>query len=249
LVGENGGPIADSYAQGTVTDKYGGKIGGLVGENTASGTTTNCHAEVEVTVTSGNTSYGSAGGLVGYNYGDITESYAVGEVLGRYHVGGLVGTSTGTIDKSYATATVTGTHSNDTRVGGLVGNNDGSISNSFTRGAVSGEERVGGLVGYNKSSITSSYEKSSITTSYATGEVNGGSSYIGGLAGYNYSKGDLGWYHYGQLLGYPDITSGIFRRRCRKKHCRNEAAGDLCELGFLPTYGVLMIAIMTDTHS
>ncbi|MFY9188916.1 MAG: S-layer homology domain-containing protein [bacterium] len=191
LVGENGGPIADSYAQGTVTDKYGGKIGGLVGENTASGTTTNCHAEVEVTVTSGNTSYGSAGGLVGYNYGDITESYAVGEVLGRYHVGGLVGTSTGTIDKSYATATVTGTHSNDTRVGGLVGNNDGSISNSFTRGAVSGEERVGGLVGYNKSSITSSYEKSSITTSYATGEVNGGSSYIGGLAGYNYSKGDL----------------------------------------------------------
>ena len=120
LVGENGGPIADSYAQGTVTDKYGSKIGGLVGENTASGTTTNCHAEVEVTVTSGNTSYGSAGGLVGYNYGDITESYAVGEVLGRYHVGGLVGTSTGTIDKSYATATVTGTHSNDTRVGGLV---------------------------------------------------------------------------------------------------------------------------------
>ncbi|MDD4369443.1 MAG: fibronectin type III domain-containing protein, partial [Oscillospiraceae bacterium] len=189
LVGENSGPISDSYAQGTVTDNYGGEIGGLVGENTASGTITSCYANVKVNLT-GNTNYGSTGGLVGYNFGGITKSYAVGAVAGRFRVGGLAGTSTGTIDKSYATGAVIGTVNYDTKVGGLVGHNEGSINNSFARGDVSGKDKAGGLVGYNKSSITSSNEKSSITDSYATGAVSG-DSYIGGLAGYNHDQGDF----------------------------------------------------------
>jgi uncharacterized repeat protein (TIGR02543 family) len=124
------------------------------------------------------------GGLVGRNYGSITESYAVGRVEGLWHVGGLVGlNSGGNIGKSYATGTVTGTETgiNYTYAGGLVGTNSGSVSDSYARGAVSGQEDIGGLVGCNSS-------LGSITNSYSTGAVSG-DSYIGGLVGFNYSEG------------------------------------------------------------
>ena len=61
----------------------------------------------------------SVGGLVGWNTGDITDSYATGKVTGKDYVGGLVGWNTGDITDSYATGKVTG----DYRVGGLVGYN------------------------------------------------------------------------------------------------------------------------------
>jgi uncharacterized repeat protein (TIGR02543 family) len=177
LVGKNYGLIADSYATGTVTDIWSGSIGGLAGENSESGTITNCHAEVTVTSISS-----FVGGLVGNNFGAITKSHAVGNVEGRYDVGGLVGINNGgNIDKSYATGTVTGTETgiSYTLVGGLVGSNTGPISNCFARGAVSGQEDIGGLVGFNSSSITNSY---------ATGAISG-DSYIGGLVGFNHSDG------------------------------------------------------------
>ena len=180
LIGENSGSLTDSYAKATVTDLYGGTIGGLAGENSADGRIVNCYAEA--TVTSSSTFYGSVGGLVGYNFGGITGSNAVGDVVGRYAVGGLVGRNgQGNIEKSYATATVTSTlvDVDFAYAGGLVGYNDtgSSISYSYATGAVSGKrDYIGGLVGYNKSSIS---------TSYATGEVNGISSNIGGLVGRN----------------------------------------------------------------
>ncbi len=174
LVGGNRGLVTNSYVTGDVNGES--QVGGLVGENLESGTITNCHAEV--TVTSSHS--GLVGGLVGENYGAISESYAVGEVEGTDVVGGLVGFSSGNIDKSYATGTVTGTETDAnlcTCVGGLVGNNDGPISNSFARGAVSGQEDIGGLAGHNRGSITNSY---------STGAVSGNID-IGGLVGSNYS--------------------------------------------------------------
>lgn len=81
------------------------------------------------------------GGLVGRNCGNITESYTVGRVESLWNAGGLVGlNSGGNISKSYATGSVTGieTGINYTYAGGLVGTNNGSISDSYARGAVSG---------------------------------------------------------------------------------------------------------------
>ncbi|MCJ7778355.1 MAG: hypothetical protein MUP16_08590 [Sedimentisphaerales bacterium] len=77
------------------------------------------------------------GGLVGYNYGIITNSSATGSVTGTIGVGGLVGTNSGAITNSYATGSVTGIDYYAV-VGGLVGWNDGTIENSYSTGSVIG---------------------------------------------------------------------------------------------------------------
>jgi hypothetical protein len=125
---------------------------------------------VNVLVTGG----GYVGGLVGYDAGSITNSYATGLVTGGNIVGGLVGyNEAGSITNSYATGSVTG--AND--IGGLVGANEaGPITNSYATGSVTGSTNVGGLVGNNDSGP--------ITNSYATGAVTG-STNVGGLVGYN----------------------------------------------------------------
>ena len=124
----------------------------------------------------------SVGGLVGENYGRITNSYATGSVAGTADVGGLAGLNYGDITNSYATGSVTGTSNS---VGGLVGYNDGDITNSYATGSVAGTGNsvVGGLVGYNDGDITNSY---------ATGSVAGtGNSVVGGLVGYNDAGGSV----------------------------------------------------------
>jgi len=82
------------------------------------------------------------GGLVGYNGGTVTNSYATGSVSGSEYVGGLVGgNDDGTVTNSYATGSVNGA-SGSTFVGGLVGLNEGSVSNSYATGSVSGARCV-----------------------------------------------------------------------------------------------------------
>ena len=129
------------------------------------------------------------GGLVGWNYGSITDSYATGNAIGGAsldYVGGLVGyQDSGSITKSYATGNASGGASSDS-VGGLVGYQDsGSITSSYAIGAVNGEDgndEVGGLVGWNDGSITASY---------ATGAVDGGGN-AGGLVGQQ-AGGSITW--------------------------------------------------------
>ncbi|CAN1523786.1 Filamentous haemagglutinin, N-terminal [Methylophilaceae bacterium] len=122
--------------------------------------------------------YGATGGLVGYNYGNISNSYVTGSVSGDSNVGGLVGYNDyGSISHSYSTASVSGSYN----VGGLVGRNDVSIDNSYAAGLVTGTSNVGGLVGGNEGTITNSY---------ATGSVSGGFYDVGGLVGYNYGSID-----------------------------------------------------------
>ncbi len=116
--------------------------------------------------------YWYVGGLVGYNYGEITNSYASAEVSGNAIVGGLIGYNSGTITNSYASGDVSG----DLYVGGLAGNNHGTIENAYATGSATGISSVGGLAGNNYGTIENSY---------ATGSVTGIYSNIGGLIGYN----------------------------------------------------------------
>ena len=126
--------------------------------------------------------YDYVGGLVGFNFGTISNSYATGLVTGYTRVGGLLGQNNSAISNSYATSVVTG----NTEVGGLIGLNYGAltrysfffgaISNSYATGAVTGVSYLGGLVGKNYSGT--------ISNSYATGAVTG-TSYLGGLVGYS----------------------------------------------------------------
>jgi hypothetical protein len=114
------------------------------------------------------------GGLVGYNNGTITNSYATGTVTGSsWDTGGLVGYNNGTITNSYATGNVTGYY----YTGGLVGYNSyGTITDCSADGSVNGRYPTGGLVGDNGGTIINCY---------ATGTVTGqGDCTGGGLVGY-----------------------------------------------------------------
>ena len=116
-----------------------------------------------------------AGGLIGFNSGEIRGSYVTGRVSGVENVGGLVGinSSAGEIHGSYATSRVSG----EDDLGGLVGDNRGKITAGYATGRVSGKSGVGGLVGNNKST-------GEISAGYATGHVSGKGN-VGGLVGLN----------------------------------------------------------------
>ena len=121
---------------------------------------------------------GDVGPLVGFNQGEILDSYAAVSVSGKYDLGGLVGENSGAISTSYATGAVTG---RDQITGGLVGLNDGTITNTYATGSVTGYDgMVGGLVGENGGAIADSY---------AAGKVSGSKQRIGGLVGYNTGNG------------------------------------------------------------
>jgi hypothetical protein len=86
------------------------------------------------------------GGLVGVNFGTVSNSYSSGNVTGNSAVGGLVGDNSdrGTVSNSYSASSVTG----NLGVGGLVGYNvNGTISDCYATGKVTGNLLVGGLVG------------------------------------------------------------------------------------------------------
>lgn len=177
LVGLNAGVIRNaSYANGRVDAATSSEIGGLVGQNNPTGTIDGVWAAGPV---SGD---GFVGGLVGYNYGAITNSYASVQVQGNNGVGGLVGNNFGgTIGSSYALGTVTG----GSDVGGLVGVNNvfgsatGSVADSFTQTFVTGMLNVGGLIGRNFGTISGSH-----TTGGSVTAGNGGEA-VGGVVGFN----------------------------------------------------------------
>jgi hypothetical protein len=81
----NAGYIESSYAIGDVTGVS--AVGGLVGYNEYVGFINNCYATGDVY---GDDDNSFTGGLVGVNDGNISNSYAIGEVTGNYYLGGLV---------------------------------------------------------------------------------------------------------------------------------------------------------------
>ena len=174
LAARNEGTISSSYASGAVVGK--GDVGGLVGNNGASGTLTKSYTSGSVYGVESN-----VGGLAGDNFGSIVRSYSSSDVSSRMHyVGGLAGYSTGSISYSYATGRVEGgvnnPHDGGGAVGGLLGKNLGSLNASYATGNVSGKEDVGGLAGNNIGAIKGSY---------ATGNVSASGFNSGGLVGIN----------------------------------------------------------------
>ncbi|MGA2679208.1 MAG: GLUG motif-containing protein [Sedimentisphaerales bacterium] len=151
-----------------------GNMVGLFGQINSGGSVKNLG--LENCVVSG---YWAVGGLVGFNYGSISNCYSTGAAGGTYSVGGLVGFNEGgTISNCYSTGAASGTYS----VGGLVGYSDsGSISDCYSTSAVSGNFNswdVGGLVGYSASSISDCCSTGSVSASFHP-------DCVGGLAGDN----------------------------------------------------------------
>ncbi len=141
------------------------------------------------------------GGLLGSNWGTMTNCYSTGNVTGTGSTpyeggtGGLVGSNRGIIISCYSSSSILGTFG----AGGLVGHHGGTISNSYATGIVSGEVwHTGGLVGYNSGTISNSY---------ATGAVDG-NEYSGGLVGWNYKGSISNCYAKGAVAGI-DYTGGL----------------------------------------
>jgi hypothetical protein len=163
---------------------------GLFGQLASDGTAHDMAAEnMNITACS------HVGGLVGWNEGDVSDSYSTGSVTGDEHVGGLVGINDGAVTNSCSTGSVTG----DEHVGGLVGQNHrGNVSDSYSTDNVTGREAVGGLVGVNYFGI--------VSNSYSSGSVAGGF-VVGGLVGAN--AGDLSdSYSTGSVTG-EDFIGGL----------------------------------------
>jgi len=221
IAGVNKGLIDTVSASGHINGVSvgGASLGGLVGYNNSLfsyghddallmiGTIQNSSSSV--TVTAGDRQFCAfescinvtnfAGGLVGFNGGNITGSFATGNVAsisssGGAEVGGLVGANSGTITGAYAMGSVSSSGSSS-YAGGLVGLNgqvagDGfyiiltgaSITQSWSGGAVTATgqgSNAGGLVGGNGVLAT-------IDHSYAVGPVTvGATSLAGGLVGVN----------------------------------------------------------------
>lgn len=73
--------------------------GGFVGSN--NGVISDCWADVDITVESGENVYRYVGGFVGNNFGTIKNCYSLGDVVSDHHFGAFVGSNEGVIESCY----------------------------------------------------------------------------------------------------------------------------------------------------
>ncbi|HEY9166598.1 MAG TPA: GLUG motif-containing protein [Candidatus Kryptonia bacterium] len=197
LVGYSVQSSIDSCStSGNVIGASGGYVGGLVGFDDSS-IVSNSYSTDSVN----DASNSDVGGLVGISQfgSSITNSYAVGNVVGNIGVGGLVGynINRSTISNCHSSGSVTVSLED---AGGLVGYNYSScaVSNCYSTGSVSGSQyEAGGLIGYN-------YSNCPISDCYSTGSVSG-SWYVGGLVGYNYNSSVTNCYSTGSVSGSTNV--------------------------------------------
>ena len=176
---DNRGTITECWSTGTITASSGdtwtwASAAGIANTNNTlgSGTITKSYSTATCTATS--PGYASAAGLVGTNYGDISESYASGNVSAAggatrpVYAGGLVGINgydfadyEGIITDSYARGDATATGGATNYAGGLVAEQDmasSSITDSYSTGIPTGADAAGGLLGLNTAgTITTSF--------------------------------------------------------------------------------------------
>ena len=192
--------------------------GGLFGYTGGSAIVQNLNmADVNINVSSGSGAtfvYAYAGGLMGYNEGEINNCTTSGSVSSNVdssnvayaYSGGLVGENGGSIRDSSTSAeasSVTSTASFGPALGGgLVARNNasGTIQNSYATGtveassAISFSARGGGLVGDNIGAIYNCYAIGMVTVSASPGVVGGGLVGLNDNTGiiYNsYAEGDV----------------------------------------------------------
>jgi hypothetical protein len=190
--------VIDCNSSSTVTGRENSDhVGGLIGQLLRGGIIFNCHSTGDVKGEE------EIGGLVGWNNGEIVNSYSTGNLTGEFdadRLGGLVGRNQGIIDSCYASGSITGGYNSD-HLGGLAGKNEDTILDCFATGSVSGgldAEDLGGLVGWNAEG------RSIIRNCYSMGMVSSlsNSEFIGGF---------IGNHENGRVLGcfWNTDTSGV----------------------------------------
>ncbi len=168
----------------TISNLYMNKPGGM--SNIGLFATTGGGASVRNLILDGVVVRGSGGhmiaGLVGHNWGTISNVHVSGTVTGGYQdIGLLAGENRGRIADSSATGTVTA----DNDVGILVGENYTDVVRSNASGAATGRYSVGGLVGKQLGHRSLVIGSSAVATVTGTTGASGGGRWIGGLVGDN----------------------------------------------------------------
>ncbi len=193
LVGYNGGSIGtNSFASGNVNgNSY---IGGLIGYNTgsvtngvATGSVAGTGASIVVTKSSSNRSEDDS------QYGSCNNSNSgsIGNVVGGSYIGGLIGYNSGAVSNSFAGTATTTVSGSGNYVGGLVGynSNSGTIStSSATHNSVTGNDFVGGLVGNNSNTNVAWIDSSSTAATSITVTATNGTN-VGPQIGYDVVTG------------------------------------------------------------
>ena len=170
LVGRNEGNLINTYVNQGNIEGENSTIGGLVGVSVPGALIINSY--VRGTVTS---EMRFVGGICGFNFGRVINSYADAMVTGAGNAGGLVGESHGSILNSYSMGSAHATEVNvlpNQSVGGLVAVlfGSGSIRNSYSTAkatsAGSDNQRTGGLIGRraNGTVVEDSYWNSTVNT-------------------------------------------------------------------------------------
>jgi filamentous hemagglutinin family protein len=127
------------------------------------------------------------GAMVGWNNGQVQNSYSSGNMYAGGYVGGLIGGNDGTVKSSHSSADVYAPLSSSLgaaqgRSGGLIGLNTGIVDSSYATGNASAEYWIaGGLVGASDPGTNNV-----ISNSYATGTATA-PNFVGGLVGYLHS--------------------------------------------------------------
>ena len=207
FIGSNDISVLNCSSTTTVTGRY--MVGGFAGENSriaGSISKSRCYSTVIG-------SSGRIGGLVGVNFGKVSESFFIGSVRGGGAVGGIAGWSNyNAIKNCYAKGNVRGTKG----VGGLVGNLENSVQHSYFIGNVTGANvwmsNVGGIAGELDS-------RASVQNCTSSGKLVGGSC-MGGIAGT--SNGDVSESFAQVIVKGASLVGGVVgynRRYARITEC------------------------------
>ncbi|MFB0524961.1 MAG: GLUG motif-containing protein, partial [Phycisphaerae bacterium] len=135
---------------------------GLFGQ-LASGAVVRDLGVVDVNITGSGNDVGAIVGCNGTSDkggGIVTNCYSMGAVIGSERIGGLVGNNWGAVTQCYSTSEVNCRGYGP--VGGLVGNNGGFLNYCYSTSAVSGHYDIGGLVGSNTALVTLCYSAGTV---------------------------------------------------------------------------------------
>lgn len=158
-----------------------------------------------------------AGGLVGTNYGGLSNSFSDSAVTVDTNVtsgtsaglGGVVGINNGNVKYVDSLGVTNGGATNSSNIGGIIGINNGNMYSGYNESIVSGKDNVGGIIGTNAEgkkvenvvNATGVEGKDNVgglvgvnSGSVTNGRNNGtitGNEYVGGLVGNNASKNSV----------------------------------------------------------
>lgn len=221
IAGTNQGYISNAQTNSAVTtniNRAGGKssqMGGIVGVNYDGNEKVVGISNVSAHGVTGKESRTeTAGGIVGMNYGTISEAYNESVLSGSSGIGGIAGINRNDGNKTASISNVANAveiigDAGSKNIGGLVGNQQsGTISDGRNTGTISGGQNVGGMVGTNGNySTLKNLENGSVAK--ITGVQN-----VGGIAGVNegtisaenqsnlFNKGEIyGWENVGGIAG------------------------------------------------